>query len=226
MRERPISFKPDLVRAFLRREKTQTRRVITPVRRFEYHNVLKMGMPHSAYPWAVWWHGPETDRVGCLQECPYGKPGDRLWVRESSCLFDQKVYTKTGVTTTPMCIYRADGHKLVNGAKWRPPMFMPRRVCRLVLEISEVRAQWLQDITEEDAIAEGVKPWAFGPEQTLTTGERGADSPYRSGFAVRWDEINEARGSDGEYLWIRNPGVWVLTLKEVWRSDSVGHTSE
>lgn len=77
----PILFRAPMVRAIIEGRKTQTRRVIKPVRGFEKHDICKPEM--AADPWAVWWHGSETDRVGCLQECPYGKPGDRLWVRET-----------------------------------------------------------------------------------------------------------------------------------------------
>ncbi len=234
MREHPISFKPDLVRAFLFGEKSQTRRVAKPPRGFEHHNIPEIGMPHAFYPWAIWWHGSETDRVGCLQECPYGKPGDRLWVKESLRGDGQPGNRRVGIVR-----YAADGEMVLpcttcgivtctcDGGPssrwdqvwdWKRPvlnaMYCPRWASRLLLEITEVRAQWLHDITEEDAKAEGVKPWEFNPDQPLTSGERAGDSPYRSSFAYKWDCINEDR-EGGKYLWKNNPAVWALTLKQV-----------
>lgn len=224
MRERPILFKPDLVRAFLRGEKSQTRRVAKPPSGFEHHNIPKIGMPYAFYPWAIWWHGPETDRVGCLTDCPYGQPGDRLWVKEQLHILD---WSEHGIGA---CVqYVAD--KLVRGwthdehgvsPEWGknkvgkniPSIHMPRWASRLTLEITQVQVQWLHDITEEDAKTEGVKPWEFNPDQPLTSGERAGDSPYRSGFAYKWDCINEDR-EGGKYLWKNNPAVWVLTLKQV-----------
>ena len=82
--ERPILFSSEMILALLAGIKTQTRRIVKPVRRFEHHNILKVGMPHALYPWTVWWHSPETDRVGCLQACPHGKPGGHLFM-EHGC---------------------------------------------------------------------------------------------------------------------------------------------
>jgi hypothetical protein len=84
---------------------------------------------------------------------------------------------------------------------------MPKWAARTWLEVTGVRAERLQEITEEGAIAEGVPPWDFDPQQPMTTGELGADSPYRGGFAVVWDDINE------KHTWKSNPWVWVYQFK-------------
>jgi hypothetical protein len=97
----------------------------------------------------------------------------------------------------------ANDHKDDRGFSWRPSIFMPRWASRITLELVDVRVERLQDITEEDAIREGVDPWPFNPDQPLTTGERAGDSPYRSGYALLWDEINEDRAT-----WKSNPYVW------------------
>lgn len=81
MNERPILFSAPMVRTVLEGRKTQTRRVVKPVRGYEHNNICKPDM--AADPCSVWWHRSETDRVGCQQNCPYGVPGDRLWVRET-----------------------------------------------------------------------------------------------------------------------------------------------
>ena len=75
--------------------------------------------------------------------------------------------------------------------KLRSPLFMPYWAARTWLEVAGVRAERLQEITEEGAKAEGVQPWAFDPQQPMTTGELGADSPYRGGFAVLWDDFSK-----------------------------------
>ncbi|MCZ2075333.1 MAG: hypothetical protein LC130_10090 [Bryobacterales bacterium] len=237
MTERPILFSGPMVRAILRNEKTQTRRVVKPVRGFERHNICRPDM--AADPWAVWWHGDETDRVGCLQECHYGKPGDHLWVREKWASPDEDK-SKPGRVA-----YDADGlcgcwigsgedrdfiaHGRILGASgyhecfpengsttfglgkysdirsgeypsyrygWRPSIFMPRWASRTTLEITDVRVERVQDISEEDAWAEGVRP--------------------ESGFAIAaytklWDKINAKRG----YGWDLNPWVWVLEFKRL-----------
>lgn len=91
----------------------------------------------------------------------------------------------------------------------KPSIHMPRWASRLTLEVESVRVERVQDITEEDARAEGCPAWEWNPEQPLTTGERAGDSPYRSGFACLWDEIHD------EPTWKSNPWVWVITFKRL-----------
>jgi hypothetical protein len=187
VKERPILFSSPMVRAILAGTKTQTRRLVKPVRGFEHNNVCRPDM--AADSWAVWWHG-EFERVGCLQTCPYGVPGDRLWVRE------------TWQENTPPSgyIYRADDVAGHIDSGWRPSIFMPREACRLRLEVTDVRVQRLQDISEQDAKAEGV------PTRTYTDG-RGFE-PATLGFRYLWDSINAKRAA-----WDSNPWVWALTFR-------------
>lgn len=139
--------------------------------------------------------------------------GDILWVREGL------------VRIGPTWCYRADDQPVWVGieniaamAGWVhhkqqdycPSMFMPRWACRIRLEVMEVRCQRLQDITEEDAKAEGAKPWPHDPQQRMTTGELGIEQPYRGGFACLWDDINEDRAT-----WNSNPWVWAYTFKRL-----------
>ena len=97
--------------------------------------------------------------------------------------------------------------------KWTPAIHMPRWASRLTLEVVSVRVERLNDISEEDAQAEGVAPFfevykGMGQEQTISTGERAADAPHRASFACLWDEINGDRA-----LWKSNPWVWVVEFK-------------
>lgn len=202
MKDRPILFSAPMVRALLNGRKTQTRRIV------KYPRWAEPGGEMDIYE-------ASDDLLavakisGCLAkvECPHGVPGDRLWVRETFYSWVCRTYTPQGTHESEQCVYAADGGTLMNGAKWRPSIFMPRDVSRITLEITEVRVQRLQEISEEDAKAEGCDPWSFGQEQTMTSGERGAASPYRGGYACLWDEINGDRAS-----WKSNPWVWALTF--------------
>ena len=118
------------------------------------------------------------------QNCPYGTPGDHLWVKE------------TFWTGGDAVNYRADGEMpeyMRDVSRWKPSIFMPRKLSRITLEILDVRVERVQDISEEDAKDEG--------------GLYGAGS-YRDGFAVLWDSINGKK-----HPWESNPWCWVLTFK-------------
>jgi hypothetical protein len=198
MKERPILFRAEMVRAILEGPKTQTRRVVKPqplsVVSADGHAPLKEVI--SQVPmWPM--TGPGRDR--CCP-CPYGVPGDRLWVREGFA------YTPKG---TPF--YRADfdhdkNLSVVGG--WKPSIHMPRWASRITLEITDVRVQRVQEIGEEDAKAEGVlRLGATSPD--LVSGNEGHE--YRISFVELWDSINATRG----FSWENNPWVWALTFRRV-----------
>lgn len=153
-----------------------------------------------------------------LIDAPHGPVGRRLWVRETYA-----VLTGNGRRV----VYRADyqdGRDPRTGwddvpvdrrpaMKWAPSTRLSRAWSRITLEVTRVRAEYVQDVTEEDAKAEGVPSWAeqrtsIGVDQTLTTGERMLDSPYRASYAVRWDELNGNRAN-----WKSNPVVWVYDFR-------------
>jgi hypothetical protein len=158
--------------------------------------------------------------------CPYGQPGDRLWVKEAYYAWGKWIHngkTKSGrqawkFVQVGTSIRYMDGNKPSKTAKrdgecgwvYRHGRFMPKKHSRQTIEITDVRVQRLQEISEEDAAAEGASPWEFGPEQALTSGERGAVLPYRGGFACLWDEINADRAT-----WYSNPWVWAITFKRI-----------
>lgn len=218
---KPILFSGPMVRAILEGRKTQTRRAVKPVRGFERHNTCRPDM--AADPWAVWWHGDQTDRVGCLQEAPHGKPGDILWVRESHAI------TSTDAGTVNVAYAERSGKPLgvTDGGcnviyvppevqrwaqdhisdRWRPSIFMPRWASRITLEVTEVRCQRLNEISEEDAKAEG----ALAAD--LATGRECLDpkmGSYRLHFQNIWESINGKT-----HPWQSNPWVWAYTFKQV-----------
>jgi hypothetical protein len=196
--ERPILFNGPMVRAILAGTKTQTRRLVKP-------------QP------AEWLDTHEPTILPAA--CPYGVPGDRLWVRETwsaPLKRDGSGYESAGV------LYRAD--PLWDGMShgdfgwdWKPSIHMPRWASRLTLEVTDVRVQRLQDINEEDAKAEGVTPYTpphgnISLEQTVPgpgfDGCRLGDQPHRLPFADLWDSINAKRAP-----WDSNPWVWAVTFR-------------
>lgn len=131
--------------------------------------------------------------------CPYGKPGDRLWVREARGVWQRGDAAPGGRPYDPQIIFKATDEPPIFGDglgeilkvaeietfKWRPSIHMPRRASRITLEVTDARVERVQDISEDDAKAEGV---------TLNLGEPGINGSYRMDFHQLWDSINESRG--------------------------------
>ncbi|MGR2678682.1 hypothetical protein [Chromobacterium haemolyticum] len=195
MKEHPMLYTGAMVRAVLADAKTMTRRMMkvqpsegstVTVERYEPAIVSRNGelVPGPEVFGAHWGDG----EFGLV--CPYGQPGDRIWVRET--------YADAGCRLT----YRADeddgAHCVVE--KWIPSIHMPRAACRLVLEITDIRVERLQDITYGDAQDEGWPPMVDGkpnPHDPITW------------FKLLWEELYGA-GS-----WDANPYVWRISFKKV-----------
>ena len=186
MKERPILFSGPMVRAILEGRKTQTRRIVKVRGGLEY--IGPKGCEHEPDSWG--YPHPCDDGYLTLADgikCPYGKPGDRLWVRET---WAPAEWPPTG----PPAVYRADEGMFAS--QWKPSIHMPRAVSRITLEVVSVRVERLQDISEEDALAEGI-----------TLVERGT-SPVDQ-FNKLWESIN------GPGSWEANPWVWVVEFKRI-----------
>lgn len=214
MKERPIIFNTEMVLAILEGRKTQTRRIIKPQpdlhkRRHRYAYVVNDGvLEYGRAPWR------KTDPNNFLVEkklrCPYGQTGDRLWVRETwkptGIFWDKRPSdTRCGARFA----YKADYERLKRDAliKWRTPIHMPRWASRITLEIRNIKVERLQDITEEDARAEGVSTNPYymadgSPDEAMSI-------PAKGNFMMLWDSINAKRG----FGWDLNPWVWVLDFK-------------
>lgn len=223
MKERPILFSAPMVRAILDGRKTMTRRALNP----QPDGGIQFGA--IATP-----HGVVNGKGNPLV-CRYGKPGDRLWVRETwmadpSCDDDAwddhhvswREWDGCGCRTrdipTQLCkvenvIHKAswDGIEMVG---WKPSIHMPRWASRILLEVTGVRVERLQDISEEDAIAEGVE--SLGPPENVWTRsngekrhwrERGYRSQAECLFSDLWKSISGAES------WDSNPWVWVIEFK-------------
>lgn len=205
--ERPILFSGEMVRAILEGRKTQTRRVM----RTQPHTPAHVDPSTRGAMWA----GARGDHG---LACPYGMPGDRLWVRETWATGN--AWNQTAPRALPgdrvEIFYDADGKFRNGGAveigKLRPGMFMPRWASRITLEVTGVRVQRVQEISEADAGAEGMLfngtyyqggPHAVSGCKVFSL----AVQAYRD----LWDHLNAKRG----HGWDVNPWVWVIEFKRV-----------
>ena len=185
MKERPILMAGEMVRATLAGRKTQTRRVIKP-------------QPELA-PDGKWDWKPRGKWAGAIGKngqhnlrCPYGQPGDVLWVREC---FSPYLY-RDG------CWYWADGNVAAYDAtKPKPSIYMPRWASRILLEVVDVRVERVQEISEEDAMAEGVEWKEYAGLANKTA---------KKLFRTLWDKINGKK-----HPWKSNPWVWRVEFKMV-----------
>jgi len=194
MKERPIIFSADSVRAILDGRKSQTRRVVTPQPKVELFPFI--GADNKPTGEFAFVDHPRV--VSKHLRCPYGVPGDRLWVREtwswrSGDILADKAHEK-------YAIYAADNPN--DCGKYKSAMFMPRWASRITLEITSVRVQRVQEISADDCIAEGL---------STTLREHDAVSALRTAYEQMWNSLNAKRG----YPWESNPWVWVLEFKRI-----------
>ncbi len=219
MRERPTLFNGAMVRAILAGQKTQTRRAIKP----QPIEASVLDFPGR--------YQPTFDEGGQLRvvtsnglhllTCPFGQPGDRLWVRETWMDLTGTGIEHRDLATGKRTRYAygaespkgsaSDQARKDYGLRWRPSIHMPREACRLVLEITGVRVARLQAISEADAIAEGASAKVL-PDIRLPRSHPRAELPMvyagsREIFADLWDST----GGD----WDSNPWVWVIEFKRV-----------
>ena len=189
MKETGLIFKAPLVRAILEGRKTQTRLVAKPVKHPDLGNLYTPGALLREH---------EPQHV-INRACPYGQPGDRIYVRET---FSQ--HPEWG-----QLAFRADGEEFEDAdgwlwePKWIPSIHMPKDLARIWLEIAGVRLERIQDISEADALAEGAR----FELASIDSVRIGATASFLSGFRNIW----ESTGGD----WSSNPWVWVVEFKRV-----------
>jgi hypothetical protein len=219
MKERPILFNAEMVRAILEGKKTQTRRI------FKTPSWSDADYSAELYPNLNGFYMPDA-ATGLLRvvQCPLGLPGDLLWVRESFQplladgikLRDSDYKTGVGyapnyVATSPVVEFMDHGHDDEITPRITPSIFMPRWASRITLEITDVRVQRLQEISEEEARLEGCSndtDWDWRP--TYSDPDSGGYPTYKRDFQELWDSINLKRCP-----WSSNPWLWVLTFKVV-----------
>ena len=224
MKERPILFNTEMVKAEQDGKKTQTRRTIG----LDAVNVAPEMWRFIAFNVA----GQacfESDEIrGVKISCPYGQKGDRLWVRERFCVGAIVAADHHPEESEPLYIEQCKGQENIipyeyatrhgigiEGIKWKPSIHMPRSACRTVLEIVDVRIERIQDIKECDADAEGIHRewdgchyWYKNYIQNCLFKGHPSNRASHSFFTL-WESINGKRGMG----WEVNPWVWVVEFK-------------
>jgi hypothetical protein len=229
-KEYPILFSGEMVRAILEGRKTQTRRPVKFAEPFSRHSAWPYCYSTNDGGW-MWFSSSingrflEERRNDEGRQCPYGLVGDRLWVQEAYaitsyetdgilgevsasgyCAADLECFHDVPLSGRETVKFLARKHPF----RLQPARHMYRSLSRILLEITDVRPQRLQDITEEDAIAEGV-----GPGFVTCLHPEFPDLPttrcvgHRPMFFRLWDEIYSKRG----FGWDVNPWVWAITFK-------------
>ncbi|EKK5507957.1 hypothetical protein AABW33_000025 [Enterobacter hormaechei] len=204
--ERGMIFNGEMVRAILDGRKTQTRRIIKDctVGRDPISKFIQIGKKFiGCYPEDV----PELIR----ECCPYGVPGDRIWVRET--------WAEAGASAPDLKLYRANYPAHVpthyenvppaEDVRWTPSIHMPRWASRILLEITDVRVEQLKSISEEEARSEGVAQLREGFWKHYQPGWTQHQLSARGSFATLWESIY------GFGEWDRNPWVWVIEFKRI-----------
>ena len=199
MKERPILFSAPMVRALLAGTKTQTRRIFKPERMTWDANGRYKTHAMRGGELSITGSGPFKPS-SWLHYCPYGQPGDRLWVRESFA----RVPTACGSEDIVFAADYQDGSDRAAGVRYTPSIHMPRAASRITLEVTGVRVERLQDISSDDARAEGC------PDKPVDGAEQASiDLLAKLWYHDLWEQIN---GLDS---WAANPWVWVVEFKRV-----------
>ncbi|MBA0182667.1 hypothetical protein H0261_02840 [Pectobacterium versatile] len=223
-------FNAEMVRAILDGRKTMTRRIIKnqPFDRSQYRHDHQIEIISGRAK-----NGDEVDGLYAYTKstggtwsakCPFGQPGDRLWVRETSGL---QVRRDALGGTGEFRVYRASNPDAIRFTtasgkiypiKWIPSIHMPRYASRILLEITDVRVERLNDISEEDAIAEGIEPYPPHPDfpqryhEYFPLGNKNGlrcNMSAASSFAGLWQSIY------GDESWNENPWVWAIEFKQI-----------
>lgn len=209
VREHPILFKTEMVRAILDGRKTQTRRVIKP-------QPERLGVGESAWRDEIYaYDHKDCDGDACEYacngewlECPYGKPGDELWVRETHTFWEDcsgldHIKYKIGEPVPIPNTRDAADYVVGRFDKWRPSIHMPRWASRIQLVVEDVRVERVQEISASDALDEGVDLGGYSSNSRIS------DEYIVDTFRELWNSINADRG----YPWEENPWVWVVEFK-------------
>jgi hypothetical protein len=211
MRERPILFSTPMVQALLEGRKTQTRRIVNFKKIAQKTGCTKGSLAYSTAfdSWAVFNGNGDADL--CLVDCPYGKVGDILWVRESFADESSKGEYK-------LFIYKASDPNYPG--KWKPSIHMPKAACRIWQQNEEVRVERLHDISEEDAIAEGVLFYddpvigrRYKDYEADASGYGHPDHDYPTVSTARESYFSLWRKINGVASYEANDWVWVIKSK-------------
>ena len=197
MKERPIIFNAEMVKAILEGRKTQARRVMKPQpdKRVNHFGVAR-GFGFKEPLWlGLEGEGMDSLIMGDWVKSPYGNVGDRLWVRETYHI-DSPAISMPIEKETAIINYKADSSNedlRCCNLKWKPSIFMPRWASRISLEITDIRVERVQEISEGDAEKEGLKLLQGG---------------IRVEFENLWNSIHKKQN-----CWEDNPFVWCISFK-------------
>lgn len=234
VKERPIIFSGEMVKAILDGKKTMTRRAVKTQPRDECTEIATSAcFGHVEYRSTS--EDRQTQSILAKIKCPYGKIGDRLWVRETWIQgYDDPLIESEGDDENAVSIiYKADGKEeyrtcsAETAENWgdfsadsemvgfKSPIHMPRWASRILLEITDIRVERLNDISEADCEKEGFRFYplsriCFKPCSTKHPSGHGSNN-YKSIFGEYWDTLNAKKG----YPWSSNPWVWVVEFKVV-----------
>lgn len=214
MREIPILFSTPMVQAILDGRKTMTRRAVKAMSMQDFLTPDLISSAPKCELVGNWiqLHHPKGGPLTCIK-CPYGQPGDILWVRET--WQHTKVLGLNIEDENYGYVYKADGQPWEDfeGWTWKPSIHMPKEACRIRLKVTDVKVERLQDISEADAIAEGIERVAhYGTTGYMLYTEPDAaysdiDAVYS--FESLWQSIN------GKESWEQNPWVWVVKFERI-----------
>lgn len=209
--EKPIIMSTEMIRATLEDRKTMTRRT---------WGLKKINQnPNDWMLVAVFQDGlarfcKRDDSQELMIKCPYGGYSDKLWVKEKYLVMVPSLVSEGAVRvkySDDIILERMAGdelwkaRRLATGGVWKSSLFMPRWASRILLEIKEIRAERLQEITQQDVIAEGI------PRYTFARGCASTNPPDpRWKFIELWDSLNKARG----YSWHSNPWCWPISFQK------------
>ncbi|HIE8893569.1 TPA: hypothetical protein ACXP4G_002990 [Klebsiella pneumoniae] len=215
MKERGMIFNGEMVRAILDGRKTQTRRIMAP----QPADDIERGIFPN--PEAIGWKSSLRHKHGSTTAhfCPYGKPGDRIWVREAFRVHSRatdvatlvyKASERNSWTEQTRRVPVAVCNKPATPEKWTPSLHMPRWASRILLEITDVRVERLNAISEEDARAEGIiDGGCLNCGESEPCGCANPEPDATDAFAYLWQSIY------GQESWNANPWVWVIEFKRV-----------
>jgi len=213
MKERPILFNAEMVKAILSGRKTQTRRVV----KFPLRDV-NMGCELAGNELAG------EVKAGDYRNCPLGQPGDQLWVRETCQAKELEsgldvVFYPADSTEIPVNAHPLDAGNWIDLYRYRggkgkiiPSIHMPRWASRIQLEITNVGVQRLQDISSGDAVREGICQLPASGRYCINPGDQyfgGASKSAKEVYSWLWESIY------GEGSWQANPWVWVIEFERV-----------
>lgn len=221
LKERPILMNGAMVRAVLNGSKTQTRRAL---KWQPDYPIIITNDPHTNR-YQIAEREPVTE-AELLRDCPYGQPGDRIWVREtfgyvspdehqrphSECNIEYRADLAPDCTDSPGSWPVAECAGDPARPRWRPSIHMPRVASRILLEIVSVRVERLQDISDADIVAEGIDMEALEESQDrYDIVCKGSGASGRATERAAWRELWESTGGD----WEANPWCWAITFKRV-----------